>query len=136
MSAVIIDTDKCKKDKLCVLECPMKIITLNSDTGIPETVHNAENMCLNCGHCIAVCPYGALSLTSMKVEECHSVAPNWNPGIETIGNYFKARRSIRRFKNKTVEKEILEKLIEITAYAPTGHNSRTVEYLIFTDKEI
>lgn len=135
MSAVIIDTEKCKKDKLCVLECPMKIIILNSDTGIPETIHNAENMCLDCGHCIAVCPYGALSLTSMKVEECQSISQNFNPGIEIIEYYFKSRRSIRRFKNKTVEKEKLEKLLDITAYAPTGHNSRTVEFIVYTQKE-
>jgi nitroreductase len=108
---------------------------LNSDTGIPETVHNAENMCLDCGHCIAVCPYGALSLTSMKVEECQSISQNFNPGIEIIEYYFKSRRSIRRFKNKTVEKEKLEKLLDITAYAPTGHNSRTVEFIVYTQKE-
>ncbi|GAB4221504.1 MAG: nitroreductase family protein [Spirochaetota bacterium] len=134
MPAIIVDKEKCKKDKLCVMECPMKIISVD-DSGIPQTLNTAESMCIECGHCVAVCPHGALSLPMLRAEECQDIHHQWNPGVKIIENYFKARRSIRRFKKDIVKKEDLMKLLEITAYAPTGHNSRTVEYIVYTQKE-
>ncbi|MCX8125049.1 MAG: nitroreductase family protein [Spirochaetes bacterium] len=134
MPTIIVNKEKCKKDKLCVMECPMKIITVDND-GIPQTLSNAETLCIECGHCVAVCPHGALSLTTLPSSACKAIVHNWNPGAEVIENYFKARRSIRRFKKDDVEREKLIKLIEITAYAPSGHNSRTVEYIVFTQRD-
>lgn len=134
MPAIIIDKEKCRKDKLCIAECPMKIITLG-DEGFPVTALDAVDSCIGCGHCIAICPHGALSLPAVKAHDCDSIHPEWNPGIDIVEHYFKARRSIRRFKNDPVEREKLSKLIEIAAYAPTGHNSRTVEYIVYTKKE-
>lgn len=135
MPVIIVDRGKCKKDKLCILECPMKIIAMNKNNGFPETIENAETLCLDCGHCVAICPHDALSLTTMKSNECESITHEWNPGINVIENYFKSRRSIRQFKEHPVEKEKLVKLLEIASYAPTGHNSRTVEYIVYTHKE-
>jgi len=134
MPAIIVDKEKCKMDKLCVMECPMKIISVD-DSGIPQTLNTAESMCIECGHCVAVCPHGALSLPMLRAEECQDIHYQWNPGVTVIENYFKSRRSIRRFKKDIVKKEDLMKLLEITAYAPTGHNSRTVEYIVYTQKE-
>jgi nitroreductase len=33
------------------------------------------------------------------------------------------------------EKEKIEKLMEITAFAPSGHNSRPVEWIVYTERE-
>ncbi len=69
MPAIIVDKEKCKKDKLCVMECPMKIISVD-DNGIPQTLNTAGSICIECGHCVAICPHGALSLPKLKAEEC------------------------------------------------------------------
>lgn len=130
MPLFTIDKEKCAKDSLCALDCPMQIIAINRETGIPEPSPHAENLCINCGHCVAICPKAAFSLKTMGPDDCEKTAKNWNPGEEVIGNYLKARRSIRKFKDDPVEKEKVEKLISIAAYAPTGHNSRTAEWMV------
>lgn len=135
MPLFTIDANKCNRDKLCVLECPMQIIKMKSDTDVPELAEGAEKACINCGHCVAVCPTGAFSLATMKSEECEPVSPDWNPGEKVIKNYMKARRSIRKYKKGEVEKEKLTSLMEMAAYAPSGHNSRPVNWTVINGRE-
>lgn len=135
MPVITVDKNKCKKDRLCMLDCPMQIITMNKDEGVPESVPYADSVCINCGHCVAICPTGALSLNTMPVDECDEVADSWNPGADVIENYIKSRRSIRRFRKEPVEKEKLERLMRITSYAPSGHNSRPVEWIVYSDRD-
>lgn len=45
----------------------------------------------------------------------------------------KTRRSVRSFKNKPVEKELLEAVVEAGRYAPTGMNRQDVWFYV-TDK--
>lgn len=135
MTLFTIDSSKCKKDRLCVMECPMQIITMKTDDSLPEPVRAAENFCINCGHCVAVCPTGAFSLERMSAEECEAVHPEWNPGHTVIVNYMKARRSVRKFKKTPVEKNKLEQLIKMASYAPSGHNSRPVEWTVISDRD-
>uniref|UniRef100_A0A7C5RJ53 Nitroreductase n=1 Tax=Fervidobacterium thailandense TaxID=1008305 RepID=A0A7C5RJ53_9BACT len=46
------------------------------------------------------------------------------------------RRSIRKFKNKEVPKETLIDIVKHALLAPSGRNSRPVELVIVTDKEL
>ena len=135
MPLFTIDEIKCLKDKICVKECPMQIILMKSDDSFPEPSPFAEKICINCGHCVAVCPTGAFKLNTMDPDECEPIDTDWNPGPETISKYMKARRSIRRFKKTAVEKDKLEALLKIAAHAPSGHNSRPVHWTVFSDSE-
>jgi len=135
MAHFTIDGTKCKKDRLCVMECPMKIIAMKSKDDLPEPVKGAESICINCGHCVAVCPTGAFSLNTMTAEECEEIKPDWNPGDKVIENYMKARRSVRKYTKAPVEKDKLQHLIEIAAYAPSGHNSRPVNWTVISERE-
>jgi len=47
--------------------------------------------------------------------------------------FLRSRRSIRYFRNKPVEKNTLQQLIEIARYAPTGSNTQLVRWTVFTD---
>ena len=60
MSLFMIDHEKCTRDGLCATDCPANIIAMNEHG--PEPVEGAEQSCINCGHCVAICPYGALTL--------------------------------------------------------------------------
>jgi NAD-dependent dihydropyrimidine dehydrogenase PreA subunit len=135
MDLFTINRDKCIKDRLCVMECPMQIISMKNEEKIPEPVEGAEKICINCGHCVAVCPTGAFSHSSMNADDCMVIDSGWNPGEKVIGNYMKARRSVRRFRKEQVEKDKLKELIEIASHAPSGHNSRPVHWTVFTDRE-
>ncbi|MEE9192804.1 nitroreductase family protein [Candidatus Aerophobetes bacterium] len=46
----------------------------------------------------------------------------------------KGRRSIRRFENRSIEKEVLLKLVEAGIWAPTGGNAQTWAFVIVTDQ--
>lgn len=53
---------------------------------------------------------------------------------ETIKN-IKERRSIRKYKDKEISKEILEELIDCARLAPSGRNEQPWEFVIITNKE-
>jgi nitroreductase len=46
------------------------------------------------------------------------------------------RRSIRRFKNKTVPYEALEKCIDAARLAPSGRNQQLCEYIVINDAKV
>lgn len=47
----------------------------------------------------------------------------------------KERRSIRKFKDKKVPREILEEIVNIAAYAPSWKNTQIARYIIVDDEE-
>ncbi len=51
-----LDRERCTSCGICVKECPMGVLSKNSD-GLSHKIHN----CLTCRHCERVCPKGALS---------------------------------------------------------------------------
>jgi nitroreductase len=46
------------------------------------------------------------------------------------------RRSIRRFKNKAVPYEVLEKCIDAGRVAPSGRNQQVCEYIVINDAKV
>src|SRR5204862_68030 len=103
-------------------------------TRFPSEVDNAQEFCIRCGHCVSVCPHGALSLNSMKPEECINVDRKLLPNSAQVEIFLKNRRSIRTYKDKPVGREALSKLVDIARYAPSGHNSQPVEWMVIYDK--
>lgn len=135
MGFLIIDENKCKKDGICVAECPVAIIHQKDKESIPEIVPGGEQVCLLCGHCVAVCPHGALSHEKIPIEACQPIDKEMVINEEQAVQFLRSRRSVRFFKDKPVEKETLQRLVEIARYAPTGGNSQLVEWTVFNDKE-
>ncbi len=134
MGLLIVDENKCKKDRICVGECPMAIIKLKDGDGFPELVPGGEQMCLVCGHCVAVCPHGALSHKQVPMEECPVIDKKLAIDEEQAVQFLRSRRSIRFFKDEPPDKETLQRLIEIARYAPTGGNGQLVEWMVLTDR--
>lgn len=52
-----------------------------------------------------------------------------------ILNLLKTRRSIRIYKDETVPKDLLLKILEAAIWAPTGANLQPWHFIIITDKE-
>lgn len=129
-----IDINLCKKDGLCVAECPVSVITMKDKDSVPEPVENAETLCLRCGHCVAVCPHGALSHEATPLESCAEINKELTIGSEQAVQFLRSRRSCRVFKDTPVKKETIEKVIKVASYAPTGSNLQMVEWLVLSDK--
>jgi nitroreductase/NAD-dependent dihydropyrimidine dehydrogenase PreA subunit len=128
-----IDTEKCNYDRLCVEACSRRIIEMENRGTIPTLVVGAEELCNNCGHCVAVCPTGALSLDTMRPGDCPEIRNDLIISAEQADQFFKSRRSIRSYRNKPIEREKLDKLVQIAGYAPSGHNARPVHLLVIED---
>jgi len=135
MSFLKIDEKKCKKDGICVSECPVAIIQQKDKESLPELVPGGEQVCLLCGHCVAVCPHGAMSHEKIPIESCQPIEKENIINEEQAVQFLRSRRSVRFFKDKPVEKQTLQRLIEIARYAPTGGNSQLVEWTVVNDKE-
>ena len=135
MNLINIDKTKCKLDGICAMECPAGLIQIKDGDKVPTTVDFAEEVCINCGHCVAVCPHGALSHRIMSSENCQLIHNELMPSKEQGEQFLKMRRSIRIYKDKEVDRETLGKVIKIAGYAPSGHNEQPVKWLIISGKE-
>lgn len=135
MMRLIVDETQCKRDALCANECPMAIIRLKDGDGVPELISGGEGVCLGCGHCVAVCPHGALSHSQMPVDECPVIEKELTIDERQAVQFLRSRRSIRFFKEEPPDKATIQRLIEIARYAPTAGNAQRVEWLVLTDRE-
>ncbi len=137
MNLFSVDQEKCKRDGLCAAECPARIIQIASAEDYPKPVPDAEQYCLVCGHCVSVCPQGALSLHWLGPDDCAPVRHEMSLTAEQAEQFLRSRRSIRTFRERPVEREKLEKLLEIACYAPSAKNKQPWHWLLIEDvKEV
>ena len=133
MELFIIDQDKCNRDLICVDTCPIKIIELKENSKVPTPIDGAQELCINCGHCVAVCPQGALTHKNMRPEQCPPVLKELLPKPDQVEHFLRARRSIRVYTDKAVNRKTIDQLINIARFAPSGHNFQPVEWLVIYD---
>ncbi len=135
MSLFTVDQEKCKRDGICMAECPMGIIEMKDETSVPTPTDDADGLCINCGHCVAVCPHEALSLKTMTPEQCPPIQKDWLLSPEQAEHFLRARRSVRAYKDKPVDKDTISKLIDLASFAPSGHNLQPVRWLVIYDSD-
>ena len=135
MNLFSIDEEKCKKDGICAAECPFSLIDFQDNDKVPQPFDYAEAVCINCGHCVSVCPHGALTHKNLAPQDCLQVDMKRIPDIEQTEHFMRYRRSIRNYKDKAVEKEKIEKLIHIASHAPSPHNTQPVNWQVINGKE-
>jgi nitroreductase/NAD-dependent dihydropyrimidine dehydrogenase PreA subunit len=135
MSLLIVDESKCKQDGFCVKDCPRAIIRIKDKESYPELVPGGEQFCLTCGHCVAVCPHGAMSHTKVPIEDCAPIQKEIAINEPQVVQFLRSRRSIRLYKDKPVEKQKIQRLIEIARYAPTGSNTQLLEWRVFASRD-
>jgi len=126
-----VDREKCVKCGACVRDCIVEILKPGAD-GFPAVAPELERYCLNCQHCLAVCPRGAVTCHGVTPEQCP--APGVLPEPEPMFNLLRQRRSIRQFKDENLPPEVLGKLKDSLAWAPTGCNDHRLFFTVVEDK--
>ncbi len=134
MSLLKVDTEKCKQDGLCAGDCPAGVIYFKPGR-YPELKRGAEAMCLRCGHCVAICPHGAMDHVEVPLGDCPPIDPALAITTDQALQFLRSRRSVRRFKAGPVDKAGLERLIGIGRYAPTASNAQLLRWLVINDQE-
>ncbi|MGA1870057.1 MAG: nitroreductase family protein [bacterium] len=89
--------------------------------------------CIGCGHCMAICPHNCICVEGRTIS--HNDAVDFphahKPTYTELYTLLFLRRSIRRFKDKEVEQELIDKIIDAVTTAPVGLPPSDVEILIF-----
>lgn len=130
MPLITVDETKCKRDGICVSECPFALLSQKDPGAVPEAGPHAGMLCMRCGHCVAVCPHGALSLTGMDEADYPPARKDLLLTPDQAEHFLRSRRSIRQYKDKSAPRELLQKLVELARYAPTAHNDEEVRWLV------
>ncbi len=94
--------------------------------------------CIGCGHCMAICPNGAIEIYGRELSpgdlfelpEKDSIT-----GYDQLLALLQHRRSIRDFKDKNIEPELIEKILTAARTAPMGLPPSDVNVLILNGKE-
>jgi nitroreductase/NAD-dependent dihydropyrimidine dehydrogenase PreA subunit len=129
-----VNKETCNQDGICRKVCPVHVIDLPPG-GYPEPFPDAEEICIRCGHCVAVCPTASFRHRDMDPDRWPPVQPALFPSSEQIRHLFQSRRSIRVYKERPVDPEKIERMIEMAGWAPSAHNSRKVRWRVFTGRE-
>ncbi|MBI5016873.1 MAG: nitroreductase family protein [Deltaproteobacteria bacterium] len=125
-----IDPEKCTRCGACVADCPIRIVRM-TEPG-PMVAEDDAPLCIACGHCVAVCPEAALDHAAMTAATCPPVDRGEAFTPEQAAQFLRARRSIRQYRERSVEPEVLVRLLRLASWAPSGHNSQPVEWLVLS----
>lgn len=126
MSFVTIYPEKCVRDGLCVQACPVDIF--RQHPGEIPTVVADTSRCILCGHCVSVCPKGALIHSLMPMEDFRPVPEL--PDAGTVEQLLVARRSVRAFRREPIPLQTIETMVETARRAPTASNSQKIDLIV------
>jgi nitroreductase/NAD-dependent dihydropyrimidine dehydrogenase PreA subunit len=131
MSRIAVDKDLCKKDGACLEVCAARSLAFDRD-GFPEEIPGGR--CFLCGHCVAVCPQGALTHAQLPADSFLPAAKEL-PAPALMDSFLMSRRSVREFKERPVARPVLEALLDVARRAPTATNSQTLHWIVVEGKE-
>jgi nitroreductase/NAD-dependent dihydropyrimidine dehydrogenase PreA subunit len=134
MSLIYVDMKKCKKDGICVDVCPAGILALDAETG-PRVRSRMAPFCIACGHCVAVCPHGALDNVRAPLAKQVPLASAPVIDSKTASTFLRSRRSIRCYKDEPIPRELTLELLNAARYAPSGHNSQSISYMVVSGRK-
>ena len=133
MTLFTIDTDRCDNDGLCAADCPAQIIDM-TDAG-PAVKTGGEAFCIDCGHCVAICPKGAFTLNTLAPADCMPIDRKTQLDETQTEHFLRARRSIRQYKAKPIPRDLMNQVLELAASAPTGSNRQSTRWLVMEKKK-
>ena len=122
---ITIDQGKCSHCGLCIKDCLMSCLEFGEED-FPQYKQGMDAQCVECQHCMAICPGGALSFGNL--DPAASEVAGYGDSEELL-RLIKSRRSVRLFRHEDVPPEKIAKLREMLAYTPKGGN---VDCLHFT----
>ena len=133
---VTIDIEKCNGCGECVKACSdFSFEIVDKKVTITD---NSIFGCVGCGQCMMACPQGVIAVegrTLAPVQLFDLPDKNIVPTYDSLLAMLQRRRSIRKFKNKPVEKEKIDQILEAAQTAPMGIPPSDVHVVVFENKK-
>ncbi len=108
--------DGCQGRYLCVNDCVTSFIEVKQFAGGSFVDFKERGFCIDCGHCNAICPKGAVILESGAIET-----------DDNLLRLFSMKRTVRKYnKGNEITKTELELIVSAGQSAPTEKNRGTV----------
>lgn len=116
---VRIDEDACKQCGQCARICPAEVLV--EQDGRICIRDDSPFGCIACGHCMMVCPDGNITVTGRGISPDDLLplpAREEMASADALAALMESRRSVRRFKDREVAPELLERVVEMASSAP------------------
>lgn len=122
--SIHIDRDACIGCGLCRRDCPANNILIEQ-----KQAKILAQDCIFCGHCVAICPKAAVSITGfdeppMEIKQPAALDP------QELLLAITTRRSIRQFTERKIPPGLLAQIVEAGRLTPTGGNTQDVSFLV------
>jgi len=116
-----IDESTCKSCGLCGKVCPRHVTEVIEEDGGKRTAVAAERaaLCMHCGHCTAVCPTRSITVDGLDADGFDDLEPMEISDGQLL-TLLRQRRSVRRYKDRPVPREVLDRIVEAVHASPTG----------------
>ncbi len=128
---VQIDQELCSACGLCVSACKQAMV-LHLDQGRIRIDQQRLFGCIGCGHCMTICPTGAIRVEGRDLHPQDVVLAGVKTDFEHLEGLLLARRSTRHFRPQPVEAAVLQKILDTAATAPMGYPPSDVGVLVFS----
>ena len=129
-----VRNDRCNHCGLCVSDCPARIVQLGDDM-LPFVSPENEQNCLECQHCLAICPTAAVSVFRLNPDDSLPVSADVWPRLEQMTHLLRGRRSVRHYCDENVDSRLIDRLLATVANSPTGVNNRLLTFTVIADKD-
>jgi len=128
--------ERCKACGICAHVCPRHIPETTERDGEKVTVVCQEriHLCMECGHCEAICPNSAIHVDGLNAEEFNPIQ-ELDMDEKQLLTLMKQRRSVRRYQDKPVPREVTNRIIEAVHQAPTGTGRSTTGVIVIDNPE-
>ena len=129
-----IDSNLCKKCKACLEICPNVIFEFKNDYIV--TREERVNLCFACGQCMAACAEKGIQVKGLSYEKDFYPLPETSDHEISFQQLLDSRRSVRAFKNKSIPKEELEKIVQAISQAPPSFPPLKIELIVVQSRDI
>jgi len=133
---VIIDYEHCNSCGLCVKVCKGAPLYMEDRRVCID--QSRLFGCIACGQCVCVCPLNCITVTGrdLSADDIIDIPTKERKATYTqLFDLMLARRSVRNFKDREVERHVVENIVAAASTAPMGIPPSDVGILVFQGRD-